>query len=61
MFQMKQTHIHMYVCTFVGFILTDVALLVCKVEVIGMEITLVFIQLQQYMRKSLNAQLTPWN
>ena len=58
---MKQTRVHMYVCTLVGFILTDVALLVYKVEVIGMEITLVFIQLQQYMRKSFNAQLTPWN
>ena len=56
---MKQTQ--MYVCTLVEFILIDVASLVYKVGVIGMEIALVFIQLQQYMRKSLDAQLTPWN
>ena len=58
-FQMKQTQ--MYICTLVEFILIDVASLLYKVEVIIMEITLVFIQSQQYMRKSLDAQLTPWN
>ena len=56
---MKQTQ--MYVCTLLEFIVIDLASLLHKVEVIGIEITLVFIQLQQYMRKSLDAQLTPWN
>ena len=56
---MKQRQ--MYVCTLVEFILIDVASLLYKVEVIGVEITLVYIQSQQYMRKSLDAQLTPWN
>ena len=55
---MKQTQ--MYVCTLVEFILINVASLLYKDEVIGMEITLVFIQLQQQMRKSLDTQLTPW-
>ena len=54
---MKQTQ--MYVCTLVEFILIDVASLLHNVEVIGMEI--VYIQSHQYMRKSLDAQLTPWN
>ena len=57
MFWMKQTQ--MYVCTLVEFILIDVASLLHNVEVIGMEI--VYIQSHQYMRKSLDAQLTPWN
>ena len=57
---MKQTQ--MYVCTLVEFILIDVAPLLYKLELrYGLEITLVFIQSQQYMRKSLDAQLTPWN
>ena len=38
---MEQTQ--MYVCTLVECILIDVASLLYKVEVIGMEITLVFI------------------
>ena len=54
---MKQTQ--MYVCTLVEFILIDVESLLYNVEVIGMEITLVYIQLQQYMTKFLDAQLTP--
>ena len=57
--QTKETQ--MYVCTLLEFIVIDVASLLYKVEVIGMEITLVFVQLQQYMRKSLDAQLIPWN
>ena len=49
----------MYVCTLVEFILINVASLLHNVEVIEMEI--VYIQLHQYIRKSLYAQLTPWN
>ena len=49
----------MYVCTLVEFILINVASLLYNVEVIEMEI--VYIQLNQYIRKSLDAQLTPWN
>ena len=49
----------MYVCTLVEFILINVASLLYNVEVIEMEI--VYIQLHQYIRKSLDAQLTPWN
>ena len=54
---MKQTQ--MYICTLVEFILIDVASWLYNVEVIRMEI--VYIQLHQHMRKSLDAQLTPWN
>ena len=39
---MKQTQ--MYICSLVEFILVDLDTLLHKVEVIGMEITLVFIQ-----------------
>ena len=49
---MKQTQ--MYVCTLLEFIAIKVASLLYKVEVIGMEITLVFIKLQQYMRNVRN-------
>ena len=49
----------MYVCTLVEFILINVASLLYNVEVIEMEI--VYMQLHQYIRKSLDAQLTPWN
>ena len=42
---MKQTQ--MYVCTLLEFIAVDVASLLYKVGVIGMEITLVFIQLSE--------------
>ena len=61
---MKQTQ--MYVCTFLELIVIDVASLLYKVEVIGMEITeitVVFIQSEQWKRNVRNAlgiQLTHW-
>ena len=56
----------MYVCTLLEFIVIDVASLLYKVEVIGMEITeitVVFIQSEQWKRNVRNAlgiQLTHW-
>ena len=49
---MKQTQI--YVCTLLEFIAVNVASLLYKVEVIGMEITQVFTKSQQNMRNVRN-------
>ena len=50
---MKQTQ--MYVCTLLEFIVINVTSLPYKAEVVGMEITLAFIQSQQWMRNVRNA------
>ena len=54
---MKQTQ--MYVCTLVEFILIHVASLLYKVEVIWNGNYTDIYTITKYMRKSLDAQLTP--
>ena len=54
---------HRCICTLLEFIVINVVSLLYKVKVIGMEITLVFIQSQQWKRNVRNAlgiQLTDW-